>query len=461
MRPSLPKNPLALLLMGLCFISSAAFAETVFLVPQYRYNSASSKESSSTFVSPTNTVLTGRWHGGDENGQTVYQYATLQALNEFNQPVAGTIEVQVLGWSNWIKESAGIWFDSPQGTVLIGRQHTGDENGNTRYLTGRVLFNGQVTEVVDLTTSGGLKESASLWFTTDSRRVMTGRMHQGDENKNSYYRSGSLRVSVPPPPNAFRIIVKLHPQEAFHPMDPMDFIHASRFRHHKGWGTDQGFNKSSYSWVTGNDKSWDYFDIPVSLINLYAINPDGTNRRPRDSNSGSDLNVFLQPEGHPQGNSSPTGQVPSFRYQTQDGRQQYWLFYGYNESSFILSFSHQGDWEDVTVHTSNGLITGASLSAHGERTFHPISSLQTYVEGNVQYLVVYAAKGTHALYPSVGNFHIAGTDETRDGGVAWVITDNVQALQDQPWKDFAGAWGEVGEQAATTGPLGPWHKKIQ
>ncbi|WP_395847876.1 hypothetical protein [Cystobacter fuscus] len=461
MRPSHFKSLLALLFTSVSLVSSAVAAQTLYLVPQYRYSSAASKESSSTFIAPANTVLTGRWHGGDENGQTVYQYATLQAVNEYNQPVPGTIAVQTLEWSNWIKESSGIWFDAPQGTVLIGRQHSGDENGNTRYLTGRVTLNGLPTEVIDVTTSGGIKESGSIWFTTDSRRVMTGRMHQGDENKNSYYRSGTLRVALPPAPDAFRIIVKLHPQETFFPMAPLDFIRASRFRHHKGWGTDQGYNKSSGSWITGNDKSWDYFDIPVSFINSYTINPDGTNRRPRDSNSGSDWNVFLQPEGHPQGNASPTGQVPSFRYRTQDGRQQYWLFYGYNESTHLISFSHQGDWEDIIVHTDNGLITGASLSAHGERTFHPVSSLQTYVDGNIQVLVVYVAKGTHALYPTVGNFHTGGTDETRDGGVEWVITHDVQELQDQPWKDYAGAWGEVGEFATTTGPLGPWYKKIQ
>jgi len=56
---------------------------------------------------------------------------------------------------------------------------------------------------------------------------------------------------------------------------------------------------------------------------------------------------------------------------------------------------------------------------------------------------------------------IIGTDETRDGGMEWVITQYVQELQDQPWKDYAGAWGEVGEFATTTGPLGPWYKKIQ
>ena len=37
--------------------------------------------------------------------------------------------------------------------------------------------------------------------------------------------------------------------------------------------------------------------------------------------------------------------------------------------------------------------------------------------------------------------------------------DKLAALEAQPWKNFAGAWGEVGELSHTTGPLGPWHKR--
>jgi hypothetical protein len=35
----------------------------------------------------------------------------------------------------------------------------------------------------------------------------------------------------------------------------------------------------------------------------------------------------------------------------------------------------------------------------------------------------------------------------------------LKPLASQPWKDYAGAWGEVGNIATTTGPLGPWHKR--
>lgn len=49
------------------------------------------KESGSYFLCPTNAVMTGRYHSGDENGQTQYEYATLKAVDEEGNAVAGTI----------------------------------------------------------------------------------------------------------------------------------------------------------------------------------------------------------------------------------------------------------------------------------------------------------------------------------------------------------------------------------
>ena len=40
----------------------------------------------------------------------------------------------------------------------------------------------------------------------------------------------------------FAPILRFHPSEMYHPMRPMDFIGSSRFRHHIGFGSDQGFN---------------------------------------------------------------------------------------------------------------------------------------------------------------------------------------------------------------------------
>lgn len=54
-------------------------ANKFYIVPNVRTKSSVIKESSGTeFLCPTNTVMTGRWHKGDENGQTQYEYATLR-----------------------------------------------------------------------------------------------------------------------------------------------------------------------------------------------------------------------------------------------------------------------------------------------------------------------------------------------------------------------------------------------
>ncbi|PTL81065.1 hypothetical protein [Vitiosangium sp. GDMCC 1.1324] len=77
----------------------------------------------------------------------------------------------------------------------IGRAHDGDENGNTRYRPARVTLNGRAIEVIDSKTSNTIKESSGIWYTTETRHVMTGRMHKGDENGNTQYKSGLMRAT--------------------------------------------------------------------------------------------------------------------------------------------------------------------------------------------------------------------------------------------------------------------------
>ena len=64
------------------------------------------------------------------------------------------------------------------------------------------------------------------------------------------------------------------------------------------------------------------------------------------------------------------------------------------------------------------------------------------------YKTVYSSNGSHATNPSGSK------------GVRWEITQKVEKLEDQPWKLYAGAWGEVGVIPAATGPLGPWYKRM-
>ena len=76
------------------------------------------------------------------------------------------------------------------GCVIVGRKHTGDENGLTYYLTGKpkifdVDLCNEVHEariaVLDRYNSDSFKQS-NLNFTCEGNNVIVGRAHTGDEN---------------------------------------------------------------------------------------------------------------------------------------------------------------------------------------------------------------------------------------------------------------------------------------
>jgi hypothetical protein len=261
----------------------------------------------------------------------------------------------------------------------------------------------------------------------------------------------------------FAPLIQLHSGEEYFPMDPMEFLRSSRFRHHRGFRSDQGYTKAAEEWRTNDSHHRNYYDIPVAVVDSYGPHPDGKNRRPRDDNSGDDFNVFLQPRGEPSGDRFPTGRIPVFVHAKRDTCAssksadyviQYWWFFGYNDGP--SSQNHQGDWEHATAVVRDDQLLGAYLAAHGRATFFDRSDLEPVQRDQV---VVYVAKGSHAAYPSAGVHGAFGTDLTDNGGAQWDTSQYVVPLRDRPWKRFAGAWGEVGVFADTTGPLGPWHKR--
>lgn len=98
-------------------------ATKYFIVPNVRTKSASIKESSGIeFLCPSNTVMTGRYHKGDENGQTQYEYANLKAVDEHGNIVQAKIEVTDIKWSAELKESSGSGFQAPANRVIHGIQ---------------------------------------------------------------------------------------------------------------------------------------------------------------------------------------------------------------------------------------------------------------------------------------------------------------------------------------------------
>ena len=113
------------------------------IIPDVRTVTAGIKESDSYFLCPANTVMTGRYHYDDENGQTQYEYATLKAVDENGNIVSRTITVENVLWSPAIKESDSSYISANR--VIVGRQHNGNENGDTKYATAIVKFNGVST----------------------------------------------------------------------------------------------------------------------------------------------------------------------------------------------------------------------------------------------------------------------------------------------------------------------------
>lgn len=81
-------------------------------------------------------------------------------------------------------------YEAKNGCVIVGRKHAGDENGLTYYLTGKpkifdVDLCNEVHEariaVLDRYNSDSFKQS-NLNFTCEGNNVIVGRTHTGDEN---------------------------------------------------------------------------------------------------------------------------------------------------------------------------------------------------------------------------------------------------------------------------------------
>lgn len=83
---------------------------------------------------------------------------------------------------------------------------------------------------------------------------------------------------------------------------------------------------------------------------------------------------------------------------------------------------------------------------------------------NGNHPVVYSADGSHASYPSAGDWPIAldQKDHTYEGGPVWSTWNNwvnvgekSASRNNQLFIKYGGRWGEVGELEDTSGPQGP------
>lgn len=143
-------------------------------------------------VAPENQVMTERRHQGDENGTTTYAFSYCHLMLDEDQISLGSYT-----WSNWMQESGKSTggrsqFVCPPGTVMTGREHKGDENGNTRYEFATVTYNGLPIETRPGPWTGRARESSGTWETAPPLQVMVGRAHEGDENGYTEYQYSAI-----------------------------------------------------------------------------------------------------------------------------------------------------------------------------------------------------------------------------------------------------------------------------
>jgi hypothetical protein len=149
------------------------------------------KESNSYYICPVNKIMTGRLHQGDENGETAYLCTPIIYGGNF----------VVLAWDDaWSapiqesgKNSGGeSSFTCADNKIMVGRQHEGDENGNTRYLCATIVPSQSPVLLVHDQPYGPIQESGKKTggqssFVCPDNKVMVFRSHEGDENGNTYY----------------------------------------------------------------------------------------------------------------------------------------------------------------------------------------------------------------------------------------------------------------------------------
>lgn len=164
-------------------VATAAPAGTTSTIRIIETNPSTVKESNSTFQCPANNVLVGREHHGDENGNTTYYCARILIDGYLVTINAGP-------WTDPKKESSSS-FTAPVDEVVIGRSHAGDENGNTQYRTAYLTWQGKELSLLNTHTVGPYQESNSL-SKAGAGELLVGRSHSGDENGSTYYQYATL-----------------------------------------------------------------------------------------------------------------------------------------------------------------------------------------------------------------------------------------------------------------------------
>lgn len=146
---------------------------------------ATVREPGSDFHCPENEVMIGRKHSGDENGYTTYFCGQIYVNGQ-------RAEVSEPPYKVRVEESHSHYY-TPDGHAVVGRMHYGDENGTTWYYSAPISWQGKPVRLVNRRWTGDMKES-DHGSIAGPNEVMTGRDHYGDENGRTRYQYATVVV---------------------------------------------------------------------------------------------------------------------------------------------------------------------------------------------------------------------------------------------------------------------------
>ena len=272
-------------------------------------------------------------------------------------------------------------------------------------------------------------------------------------------------------------LVRFDRSEVHFPSDPEEFRKAARFRESLYLNRDRGWNKDRDEWRRSNDETDPYFAVDWDVISEESLDRlPGTwtlqpwmsrNLRPFDAHSihaipgrSTPKGLFLQRDERLPRDASgplPVGNAVSapvfLDAEYNPVGDSYRILYELNQWWGI--HTHQGDWEHISFIVSAKALekkhppSHVYFAQHNTGNVLPFTSLQQFEKGH---RIVFVDKNGHPTHPSVadpGKY----TYEWR----TW--TSNIRLIVKEPWRDFPGAWGAVGNSGGFTGPLGPLYKR--
>ncbi|MEN5305398.1 hypothetical protein [Pseudomonas sp. TWI628] len=139
------------------------------------------------FTCGLHQVMVARANDGDaENGKVSYTCSTFKQAST-------DLTVAADEWSDSFKESDGVYFMCPPGKVMTGMDHSGDENGPTKYRCSSLYSGDKKLSVIWSDEWSDAQQENDSEFLCPKHSFLVGRRHIGDENDRTFYRCATAQ----------------------------------------------------------------------------------------------------------------------------------------------------------------------------------------------------------------------------------------------------------------------------